>query len=461
MNFNLLLDYFNNKGKQRISMSKIQEAIEVMKKIIDGGIDNLHIKDGINHKKDENDDHSSISNQDKEFHDGFLNEEEKELKKKKQIEENFRLHDSLDCRKLLEEFRKLFAQKPTSDYEDNAAAIIEKLFKGKNGKGNIFDKLQVNKNQRKNFFEKFIENKDKYTSKNTKQNIQQEKESYGNFDNSDGITNKEFISKTKNGSDNFNELNKSKNMSFSNGEKVNNNMNKDKDDNSDDMIFTNYIKSRLDNKDPCDISVKKYDKYKSLFLAFEETKKCLNNVDSSVISGNTGNNTKSTGFSVNNRNSVFNPNTTRYNFNEKFNNYYNKTNNDWNKNNKLLGNISKNNQTNKIMFSDGKSNLNNFIKGINKNNFDKSQDKFSKTNYDSSHNFRINSVNKKIKLPDPQYNFNYKAKYFGEEENSEKNKNKKYESFLLPLLKKNDNNADNDFVPKNLLIELKQQRGDL
>ncbi len=34
MNFNLLLDYFNNKGKQRFSMETIQEAVNMMNKLI-------------------------------------------------------------------------------------------------------------------------------------------------------------------------------------------------------------------------------------------------------------------------------------------------------------------------------------------------------------------------------------------------------------------------------------------
>jgi len=242
-------------------------------------------------------------------------------------------------------------------------------------------------------------------------------------------------------------------LSFSNKSINQNNYTYQNDPYQEDMVFTNYIKNRIDNKDPCQISIKQYGKYKSLLLAFEETTKCINNPDSSVISGNTGHHTKSTGFSVTNRNSVFNPNTTRNNnFYNKINNCYSNTTKEWNKNGKLFGNNANNNLNNKNLLGNGNGN---------NTNYNKSPEKLSKTSYNSNFNFRNNGVGKKIKLPDPQYNFNYQAKYFGVDENLDKQKNKKYDNFLLPLLKKKENNAENDFVPKTLLMELKQQRNDL
>ena len=158
----------------------------------------------------------------------------------------------------------------------------------------------------------------------------------------------------------------------------------------------------MDKKDPSEISIKKYQKYKSLLLAFEETKKCLNNVDNSIASFN---HTKSTGVTMNKKND-----------NNKLKGPYN-TMSDWNKND-------------------------------HRNNG--SQSKFSRLN----NNFVINKgVVKKMKLPDPQYNFNYQVKYFGAKENFDNYKIeefKKFRNFLLPNIKK----ENSDYIPKNFLSEL-------
>ena len=330
MNFNLVLDYFNNKGKQRSSMQKIKDAIEIMKKIIDGGIETIN-KDTI----EENENDSKYEHTE--------NDHTKEQKKLKQTEENFKLHDGLDCRILLEEFRKLFAQKPTSDNEDNAAGIIDNLFKKKEENNKKPEKILPNLND------------------NAKKRLSS------------------IFRLKKNNSD------------FKAEEMI-----------PKEMIFTNYIKEKLDKKDPSEISIKKYQKYKSLLLAFEETKKCLNNVDNSIASFN---HTKSTGVTMNKKND-----------NNKLKGPYN-TMSDWNKND-------------------------------HRNNG--SQSKFSRLN----NNFVINKgVVKKMKLPDPQYNFNYQVKYFGAKENFDNYKIeefKKFRNFLLPNIKK----ENSDYIPKNFLSEL-------
>lgn len=412
-------------------MSKIQEAIDIMTKIIDGGIDNLHSKEKetINHHEDD----KSIASNDF-HHDEHLNENERELKKKKQVEETFRLHDALDCRVLLEEFRKLFAQKPTADYEDNATAIIEKLFQIGNNKTNKKStEGEESKGKKKNLAS--LDDKKKNQLAQLITNLKTKNS------NKDSSTDQNQNTKSAVQENNFleNELEK------------------------DDMVFTKYIKNKLESKDPNQICMNQYKKYKSLLLAFEETKKCMNNYDSSVISGNTGHNTRSTGFSYpqnkkclksnmsNNENSDYNNTFDQKQFQFRAD-FYNNTTKDWNKKGKNIGN------TKEINF---KSPNNNFphTKPI----YNNSPGKSSKTNntyinYMNNYITTKNNLNKKVKLPDPQYNFNYQAKYFGGEDNMDKNKNQKYENFLLPFLNKKEKSSnEKDFVPKTLLMELKQR----
>lgn len=407
-------------------MTKIQDAIEIMTRIIDGGIDNFHAKDKeketIHHNEE---DKSNESCHD--IHEEHQNETEKELKKQKQVEENFKLHDALDCRLLLEEFRKLFAQKPTSDYEDNATAIIEKLFQGKSGQNvnNVSDNSNSNEGENKNG-----------NVNNKKKNF------YGNLKSDKNKNSAEIFRFVRN--------NNKKDINNNNSDASVNDKSHDANK-QEDMVFTNFIKNRLESKDPNEISMKQYNKYKSLLLAFEETKKCLNNPDSSVASGNTGHNTKSTGFTVSQKKSIFNKN----NLNNKYqpqqfqfrSDFYSNTVKDWNKKANLLGSGKNQSSKNNEKFN------NNFSIGTNNN----SPDKLGKTGFDNN-SYKLNSMSKKIKLPDPQYNFNYQAKYFGNDQSLDKN-NHKYGNFLLPLLnkKEKEKNHDNDFVPKTLLMELKQR----
>jgi len=432
-------------------MSKIQEAIEIMTRIIDGGIDNFHAKDKeketINHSNNEDTKSNESSNDPHEDHNKLENE--KELKKQKKIEENFKLHDSLDCRRLLEEFRKLFAQKPTADYEDNATAIIEKLTQAKAAKSNKSNiKTNINNSNEDG---KTNNNKSAY---NNDDNENKKKGFYGNL-NAKNTNSAEIFRLVRNNNNN-NIISKNNNYECGDTTKEN------------EMVFTNYIKTRLESKDPSEISLKHYTKYKSLLLAFEETKKSLHNPDSSsVASGHTGHNTKSTtGYTMSHKESNFNKtnNNNKLNNNfqpQKFNfrsNFYSKTANDWNKNADLLNNGKKqiaNNSKNSVNY--GSTNLRNVgnISGSNNN----SPNKFGKTGFNFNTS-RMNHMSKKIRLPDPQYNFNYQAQYFGVHENIDKNNNHNYGNFFLPLLNKKDKetcNHDNDFVPKKLMMELKER----
>jgi len=369
-------------------MSKIQEAIDIMKRIIEGGIDNFHAKEKekeketINHNKE--DDRSNESFYDP--HEEQLNETDKELKKQKQIEENFRLHDALDCRLLLEEFRKLFAQKPTSDYEDNATAIIEKLFQEKGPK-----------NQFKGDINKAEEGENHKINGNKKNNF------YGNLKGGKNSNSAEIFRLVRNNKNH--NTNENCEMSVSNKSgNLNSNTAGTEGTKQDDMVFTNYIKNRLENKDPNEISVKQYNKYKSLLLAFEETKKCLNNPDSSVTSGNTGNNTKSTGFTLSHRRANFNNINNKHNGNYNSNiqyqpqqfqfrsDFYSNTSKGWTKNHHLLGEVN-----NKQAVNAKNSKHSKYGNSTNMTSLNNSPDK-NRTTSVNFYSSKINTISKKIKL---------------------------------------------------------------
>lgn len=402
-------------------MSKIQDAIEIMTRIVDGGIDNFHAKDKEKetiHNDNEDDKTNKSCHVAHEEHQ--QNENQKELKKQKQIEENFKLHDALDCRLLLEEFRKLFAQKPTADYEDNATAIVDKLFQEKSAANK--PNAQVGNNNNAS------------NANNGQSNIVKKKIFYGNLK----------AGKNSNSDEIFNN---NCDVSISNKSGIpNTNFQGSNNNKQDDMVFTNYIKSRLENKDPNEICLKHYKKYKSILLAFEETKKFLNNPDSSVASGNTAHNTRSTGYTANFKKSVYG--TMNQHQPQQFqfrSNFYNNTAKDFYKDANLPGSGKK--QRVNIKTSNAKLGI------INSGN--NSPDKLRKTGYNFNSS-RVNAMSRKIKLLDPQYNFNYQAKYFGVDENLDKN-NHKYGNFLLPLLNKKEKNHGNSFIPKTLLMELKQR----
>jgi hypothetical protein len=258
MNFNLLLDYFNNKGKQRVSMTKIQDAIEIMNKLIEGNDEN------INHNfkfKNENE-----------------NLKDLDEKKEKETLEFFKMHEKIDCRILFDEFKKIFSQKPTSDIKNESNYITI----GENDKFNSLPLVKrISKERNKNLekiegsekikIQEIFENKpnridcfDKYNSKNMK---------YDEM----GISLNSKSSYDNNDEENF--------LKISNK----------------DLIFTNYLSNSMNKIDSKKIYKKNFEKYKSIEIALKETNKAINinktkNInfcESSLLYPNL---TKSTGF---------------------------------------------------------------------------------------------------------------------------------------------------------------------
>lgn len=458
MNFNLLLDYFNNKGKQRLSMTKIQDAIATMTKIIDGGIDHHHEENKDSNNENNNNNfnkkNENILTENNEDNPNYENE--RELKRQKIAEENFKLHDTLDCRVLLEEFRQLFAQRPTSDYEDNAIAIIEKLFKIDGSKSKDHTLSSENKEESNNIFKNISTKKKKQISEifhlkpkkaelcRDKDNI---KDIHADQDSNPNKKTRNFIGIIKSHDSDSNNANPTNSFHITNESNRYKNINNlpTEEMNPEDMVFTNYIKNRMDNKNPTEIGIQNYNKYKSLLLAYEETKKCINNAEASVASFG---NTKSTGFSMNNNN---NNNTNKRSI-YSVSNYKSPSDinglhpiKDWNVN---INNIEDKNKKDKILYNNMKNNYNIANRNYDNNDNDE-MNRFSKTvqNYIISNNKKKNNKPKKIKLPDPQYNFNYQAKYFGDSSNlGNKKDEQRYNNFLLPLIKKTElSNRNNGY----------------
>jgi hypothetical protein len=93
MNFNLLLDYFINKGKERKSQKKIRRAIKMMRNILTPGRYPDDDPDFIDEEEDGDDDKSK---------------DESEKKEKKEEDEYDRQLREINTMEIMEEFDKLF-----------------------------------------------------------------------------------------------------------------------------------------------------------------------------------------------------------------------------------------------------------------------------------------------------------------------------------------------------------------
>lgn len=101
MNFNLVLDYFINKGKERKSQKKIRRAIKLMKNILNPGTYPPDDKDLLTDDDDNDDDNTN----------------EDDLKEKEQENEYTTQLKEINTESLMEEFSKLFKMSYTSNQD--------------------------------------------------------------------------------------------------------------------------------------------------------------------------------------------------------------------------------------------------------------------------------------------------------------------------------------------------------
>jgi len=415
MNFNLLLDYFNNKGKHRINVSKIQDAIEIMNKIIDKGIE-FNLTEANNNNKNE-----------KESNDEEENEKEKEKKKEKEKEEILKLHDNIDFRILFEEFYKIFDQKPYT-FNDNNSNNDKNSLNNKNiikDKSTIFPLMEKidkeidkeNENDNDKEIDKIKINNLNLPKENKKQRIKTATLPSKINNNNKNSKNEEILFNTMPNNNFFN----TQNSFFT----YNNNQYDIKDEN---LVFTNYLKDKLNKFNVMQKNLENYEKFKSVKLAINETNKAYNN--KSDYSINSANQTKSTGFSY-------------------------KPNIDINKS--KLNEIYKKNNKDKFDILNMKNNDKNKVKE--KSNGNLKANKMDFQNHTRNFFNENNEFRKKL-IPDSQSDQNNKDKILNikdDKNNYNENNHCKFHSFMLPILNNEDNSVSvlqKDYIPNKFLNEI-------
>lgn len=220
MNFNLVLDYFNNKGKQRDSQAKIQEALDIMEEIIKmKGKKNENLET-IKSKNSERDSDSSKSI-------SVVEENENQVESENDLD----VHNKIDTEFLFTEFKKLFGQKHASEHSNNTNRITKKIL----GKARTISDVSQEMIRSGNNFNYAKVLPTHISSMQTK-TLNDENLKYLNIEGGDCMSN------------------------------TNNFM----------MPITSYLKEKMEKEEKEKISHRFYDKYKSLRIAAEETKKALN-----------------------------------------------------------------------------------------------------------------------------------------------------------------------------------------
>lgn len=291
MNFNLLLDYFINKGKERKSQKKIRRAIKMMRNILTPGR--------------YPDDDPDFVDEEEEGGDDDKNEDENEKKEKKEEDEYDRQLREINTMEIMEEFDKLFKmsyvspasslmeqpkQKEAQSKIDNSNKDFKKVFMKKKtmvtpfkfGKKSIMDDSELNSKGNHKISSKRL----------TKGNGL----SLNNEDDNNKISSNRSNSKLKNNNENNSEfkrrgtkrtqttkivfdLNKLKNnlieKSMKQKEKEENEkkLMEEKKKNKKCMFFTNIIKNELEEPNIDEINWYYFNKYHSVSLAKKATEK--------------------------------------------------------------------------------------------------------------------------------------------------------------------------------------------
>lgn len=116
MNFNLVLDYFNNKGKQRSNIERIKEALDIMEEITS--------KPSI-----ENRDEAVSNNKASDRHEQRIdtghgsNDELKPI----DVEEDLKVHNKIVTEDLMTGFKDLFASKHASENSNSSTHMVRRI----------------------------------------------------------------------------------------------------------------------------------------------------------------------------------------------------------------------------------------------------------------------------------------------------------------------------------------------
>ena len=275
MNFNLLLDYFINKGKERKSQKKIRRAIKMMRNILTPG---RYPEDDPDFAEDEE------GGEDK-SEDGDKKEKKEEDEYDKQLRE-------INTMEIMEEFDKLFKMSyitPTSSLKEQqktkviTSKVAEVTKSNNNTRRNFFrektmkpfsknDKNlnNIDKNSSKNNIRRLSKHDIKIDLKNEDDNKKDEKENKISY-------NKRDLRRMKTHNANVN-INILKNNLIGNEnestEKVKFNLNSEKKPKPKEkryMFFSNMIKKEIEEPNIEEMNLFYYNKYHSVYLARKAT----------------------------------------------------------------------------------------------------------------------------------------------------------------------------------------------
>ena len=307
MNFNLLLDYFINKGKERKSQKKIRRAIKMMRNILTPGR--------------YPDDDPDFVDEEEEGGEDEKDEDENEKKEKKEEDEYDRQLREINTMEIMEEFDKLFKM----SYVSPASSLMEqpkqkeaqskidssntdftktKEFKDKNkeknkdfkktfmkkktmvtpfkfGKKNFMDDSEVNSKGNRKFSSKKLLKENGFGLNHDDDNLNNQISNRSKFRNNDE-SNSEFKrrgnKRTKTTKIVF-DLNKLKNnlieksMKQKEEEENQKKIMEEKKKNKKCMFFTNIIKNELEEPNIDEINWYYFNKYHSVSLAKKATEK--------------------------------------------------------------------------------------------------------------------------------------------------------------------------------------------
>lgn len=287
MNFNLLLDYFINKGKERKSQKKIRRAIKMMRNILTPG---RYPEDDPDFAEDEE------GGEDK--------SEEGDKKEKKEEDEYDKQLREINTMEIMEEFDKLFKMSyitPTSSLKEQqktkviTSKVAEVTKSNNNTRRNFFrektmkpfsknDKNlnNIDKNSSKNNIRRLSKHDIKIDLKNEDDSKKDEKENKISDNKKDEEENKISYNKrdlrrmkTHNANVNINIL---KNNLIGNEnestEKVKFNLNSEKKPKPKEkrcMFFSNMIKKEIEEPNIEEMNLFYYNKYHSVYLARKAT----------------------------------------------------------------------------------------------------------------------------------------------------------------------------------------------
>jgi hypothetical protein len=254
MNFNLVLDYFNNKGKQRENEDKIKKAVDTMDVITNGGNQTKEGDESGGNKFGENND--TINSKDENEN---ANKAADNLKLV-DVEENLKIHDEIITDELLEEFRQLFEQKHASENSNNSNRMARRILGLDTNTEN--SKLPSRDFTRMNTFRPSLLN-----PKILPTNLSTYKTNTLNTDRTRTLQQVDYENDYKNQQGNFN------------------------------LVYTNMIRKKMEKANSKDLTKQYYDKYKSVLVATEEARKKLNTpFNSTGFSYNAGMKTTATKF---------------------------------------------------------------------------------------------------------------------------------------------------------------------